>query len=187
MVWRSGTWETQSVERNERWVKNGCKCGQVLESLRNVLSAVGGANVLHAPHTPQKTIPRRSHAWWYGARRDFQAPIGSRVARSASPFGRLVPTLIALNSSIAPHWPKGCSSSLSTAPRVFFNAGPLCNIRRCLLSHKHFPSVLVFGQHGGARRGSTLPFVEAAGSTTLCTALDVTCSQPSFGHMARNV
>ena len=75
----------------------------------------------------------------------------------------------------------------SVAKGVFFYAGPFCNIRQCLLTHKHFPSVVVSGQHGGARRGCTLQFAEAAGSTTLCTVLDVTCSQPSFGHMARNV
>ena len=152
-----------------------------------------GENVRNAPHTPQKTMPRRSRVWWYGARRDLPAPLSSLVARSASPFGRLVPTWIALHFILV-----HCASlaewvffiavhCASVAKGVFFYAGPFCNIRQCLLTHKHFPSVVVSGQHGGARRGSPLHFAEAAGPTTLCTVLDVTCSQPSFGHMARNV
>ena len=128
---------------------------------------------------------------FYGAHRVFPAPLGSRVARSASPFGRLVPTWIALHfihcASLAERVFFVAVSCASVAKGVFFYAGPLCNIARCLLTHKHFPSVVVSGQHGGARRGCTLHFAEAAGSTTLCTVLDVMCSQPSFGHMARNV
>ena len=55
---------------------------------------------------------------------------------------------------------------------VFFIAPRLCNVPRRLLSHKLFPSVVMSGQHGGAKLVSTLPSAEAAGSTTLCTTVD---------------
>ena len=97
-----GTWETQSIERNVRWVRNGCKCRKVLESLCNFLSAVEAQTFT------------MSHVWWYSARRDLPAPIGSRVARSASPFGHLVPTWIALHFILV-----HCAS---LAERVFFVA-----------------------------------------------------------------
>ena len=110
-VSRSDTWETQGIVRNERWVKDGCQCRHVLESLCKVLSAV-------APHTPQKAMPCRSH----GSFLDHAPPstnrftccsLGLSISIGWSQFGSCATS----TSSIAPPWPNGSSSSLSTAPR----------------------------------------------------------------------
>ena len=185
-VSRSDTWETQGTARNERWVKDGCQHRHVLESLCKVLSAV-------APHTPQKAMPCRSH----GSFLDHAPPSTNRfTCCSLWPlyFDRLVPVWIVLHfnlvhcASLAERVVFIAVDCASVAKGVFFCAAPpLCSIPRRLLSHKLFLSVVMSGQHGGAKLGSTLPFAEAAGPATLCTTVDVTFPRPPSEHKARDV
>ena len=69
--------------RNERWVKDGCQCRHVLESQCKVLSAV-------APHTPDKTMPCRSHVSFLdhaptSTNRFTCCSLGLSIFRSAGP------------------------------------------------------------------------------------------------------
>ena len=81
-VSRSDTWETQGTARNERWVKDGCQCRHVLESLCKVLSAVEAQTCpMLRTHQTRRCLARALFRFWITPR---PAPIGSRVARSAS-------------------------------------------------------------------------------------------------------
>ena len=69
----------------------------------------------------------------------------------------------------------------TAVPRRLPNIAPLlCTIPRRLLSHKLFLSVVLSGQHSGAKLGSTLPDAEAAGSTTHRATVDITFFPTSF-------
>ena len=107
----------------QRWL---AQCGDQARGRRRASNATSGGSGMvvnvekswnHCAIFCRQWRRRRSpmsHVWWYGARRDFPAPIGSRVARSASPFGHLVPIWIALHFILV-----HCAS---LAERVFFVA-----------------------------------------------------------------